>query len=89
MSEMVERVAKAIYEDRNGPKCYPWGSRTKSHRAPYLADARAAIEAMRDLNVSMILKATGGGVKRQSNGEFWRAVIDSALSQPIKAGDRE
>jgi hypothetical protein len=46
MSEMIERVARAIYENRNGPGCYPWGNRTKAHRAPYLADARAAIEAM-------------------------------------------
>jgi hypothetical protein len=44
---MVERCAKAIYEKRNGPGCTPWSQQKKLHRAPYLDDARAAIEEMR------------------------------------------
>lgn len=45
MSEMVERVARTIYEQRNGYGCVPWSRRDHAHKAPYLADARAAIEA--------------------------------------------
>lgn len=48
MADMVERVARAIYEGRNGAGCVPWSRRSGDHKAPYLADARAAIEAMRD-----------------------------------------
>jgi hypothetical protein len=46
-SEMQERVARAIYEGRNGRGCAPWGRLPGSHKAPYLADALAAMEAMR------------------------------------------
>ncbi|WP_158876883.1 hypothetical protein [Antarcticirhabdus aurantiaca] len=45
---MVERVARAIYEGRNGAGCIPWARRDGAHRKPYLSDARAAIAAMRD-----------------------------------------
>lgn len=46
MSTMVERLARAIYEKRNGAGCRPWSIQTKVHKAPYLDDARAAIEAI-------------------------------------------
>lgn len=45
MTDMFERVAKAIYEARNGRGALPWNQQVKSHKAPYMADARAAIEA--------------------------------------------
>ncbi|NNH59431.1 hypothetical protein HLI01_22105 [Rhizobium laguerreae] len=45
---MVERCAKAIYEKRNGAGCTPWSRQKQVHRAPYLDDARAAIEEMRN-----------------------------------------
>lgn len=48
MNEIVERVARAIYEGRNGKGAIPWPKREWSHRAPYIKDARAAIEAMRE-----------------------------------------
>jgi hypothetical protein len=40
-----EAVAKAIYEGRNGAACKFWKLITEAHKAPYLADARAAIAA--------------------------------------------
>lgn len=43
MSEMIERCAKAIYEKRNGSGCKPWSLQTKTHKAPYLDDAKAAV----------------------------------------------
>lgn len=48
MSEVVERVARAIYEGRNGHGCTPWNRRSNEHKSPYLGDARVAIEAMKD-----------------------------------------
>lgn len=48
MSDMVEKVAAAIYMARNGRGAVPWSRRDASHKAPYLIDARAAIEAMRE-----------------------------------------
>jgi hypothetical protein len=51
---MIERVARAIYEGRNGKGAAPWGRLPASHKAPYLVDGRAAIAAMREPGNSMI-----------------------------------
>lgn len=42
-AELVERVARAIYEKRNGHGCTPWSIRNKAHKEPYMLDASAAI----------------------------------------------
>jgi hypothetical protein len=47
MSNLIERAARAIYEARNGAGCRAWASQPKSHREPYLNDARAALSAFR------------------------------------------
>ena len=47
-SEMQERIARAIYEGRNGAKCKPWAHQPAAHREPYLSDALAAMKAMRE-----------------------------------------
>lgn len=47
-SEMQERIARAIYEGRNGAKCKPWAYQPAAHREPYLSDALAAMKAMRE-----------------------------------------
>lgn len=44
----IEEVANAIYSKRNGAGARPWYRLEKAHKAPYLDDARAAIEAMRE-----------------------------------------
>lgn len=43
--KIVEAVARAIYEDRNGKGCKAWAHQPKAHQAPYMSDARAAITA--------------------------------------------
>lgn len=53
-SELQNRIARAIYESRNGAGCVPWGRRTRLHRAPYMADALAAMKAMREPPLEMI-----------------------------------
>lgn len=44
-SEMVERIARAIYEGRNGRGCTPWARLAGAHKNPYLSDAIAALKA--------------------------------------------
>lgn len=43
-----ERIAKAIYEGRNGAGCKPWEKLPQAHKAPYMADAEAAIKALEE-----------------------------------------
>lgn len=50
--KLREKVARAIYERRNGHGCMAWSIRAKSHREPYLDDADATMstiyEALRE-----------------------------------------
>ena len=41
----IEAAARAIYEARNGKGCKPWSLQPKSHKEPYISDARAALTA--------------------------------------------
>lgn len=45
---MLSKIAKAIYESRNGPGCKPWSQITSAHQAPYLMDAEAVHKVVRD-----------------------------------------
>lgn len=92
MTEMVERVARAIYEGRNGAGAKAWASQPKSHRAPYLLDARAAIEAMREPTEAMTVAGTATGIDvdrfcpiEYDPDKIWDAMISAAL-QPPEAG---
>lgn len=81
MSEMVERAAKAIYEKRNGTGCKPWSIQPKSHKEPYLTDAKAVIETLREPTLKMIgavLDAHDRG-QRGYTAE-WNTMIDAALN---------
>ncbi len=40
--ELIEKVAKAIYESRNGAGRTPWSQLPWSHKVPYMDDAEAA-----------------------------------------------
>lgn len=42
----VERIARAIYESRNGIGAKPWSRLMLQHKAPYLADGHAALLAL-------------------------------------------
>lgn len=57
-SEMQERIARAIYEGRNGARCVPWHRQPHAHKAPYQADAIAVMKAMLEPTDGMI---TAGG----------------------------
>lgn len=89
--DMVERVAKAIYEGRNGPGCVAWAHRDKGYRAPYAADAHNALRAMREPTPEMLERAwakisadkRNKGIGRLGLGasfaEYWAAAHDAAL----------
>lgn len=78
----LDQIARAIYERRNGHGCKPWSKLTKSHQVPYLGDARAAVEAMREPTEAQVQDA-----RKHHEGEpylpysLWRAMIDSILTE--------
>jgi len=43
--KLIEAVARAIYEGRNGAGAVPWSRRDGAHKAPYRWDAKAAVDA--------------------------------------------
>jgi hypothetical protein len=93
MNEMVESVARAIYEQRNGYGCKPWGIQTKTHKAPYLSDAEAAIVAMRQPTEVMISAGLNCDAWAEADGGAdvmlagtYRAMMIAALqdSTPVR-----
>lgn len=82
----LEEVARAIYEGRNGPGARPWAHLQSGHKAPYLTDARAAIEALRGPNERMYEAAIRTHVRENGGIEHsphlsWHAMIDAILSE--------
>jgi hypothetical protein len=75
---MIERVARNIYECRNGFGCKPWVHQPLSHRDAYLKDARVAIAAMREPSDDMKAVSVTAGTEYPMR-EWWRAMIDAAL----------
>lgn len=53
MTSMREKIARAIYEKRNGRGAVSWAHRPASHREPYLLDADAALGALAEPTPSM------------------------------------
>ena len=85
MSEMVERVARAIYEGRNGRGCKPWSLLTQMHKGPYFQDAKDAIRAMREPTEAMVNSPMArcyntGPFAEKEVRRIFRAMIDAALS---------
>ncbi|WP_313326297.1 hypothetical protein [Sphingobium yanoikuyae] len=89
MSEMIERVAKAIYEeDDPWHKAWPWPNLNESQGSPepYRRIAAAAIKAMREPTNFMLVEATENAgpidccsVDEKGAKEVWQAMIDAAL----------
>lgn len=40
---VIEKLARAFYEGRNGRGCTPWQDLPESHKAPYRAEAKAEL----------------------------------------------
>jgi hypothetical protein len=78
---MIERVARAIYEDRNGAGCVPWARRGGEIQRPYLSDARAAIVAMREPTKGMVSSGQSKCDDYLDSVECWITMIDAALKE--------
>ncbi len=61
MDELREKIARAIYEDRNGNGAKPWSLQTKSHRAPYIVDAAAALRVIEGAGYDIVPQTDEGG----------------------------
>ena len=69
MSEMIERVARALYE-ADGDDTINW---------PKLA--RAAIAAMREPTEAMLMESSCNAVETERLVRDWQAMIDAALEE--------
>lgn len=81
MTDMIERVALALFKDR-----WPDDEWTPQVREDYRGHARAGIEAMREPTEKMIEASNrewDGRMSYRSSGA-WQAMIDAALT-----GNRE
>lgn len=81
--DMQERVARAIYESRNGRGCTPWARIAGSHKAPYLSDAIAAMKAMREPTEGMRDAATRRtqGLDECLYSSVFTAMIDAEIKK--------
>lgn len=83
MNEMIERVARAVYEARNSGRATvaEWLELPQAVRAEERRDARAAIEAMREPTEGMVQAAHEEAPHIGSVfwWHSWRAMIDAAL----------
>lgn len=82
MSEMVERVARAMLSAHDWTQNHDrtesgWDSVSPDWQEVYRAMARAAIEGMREPTEAM-LDATGGDCRMWAPGA-WNLMIDAAL----------
>lgn len=85
-SELQDRIARAIYEGRNGRGCTPWARLAGAHKRPYVTDALAAMKAMRDPTETMLDHAEWAheddGLLDFDPDDFrlhWRAAIDAEI----------
>lgn len=81
---MIERIARSIYERRNGHGCRAWGSLEKAHREPYLGDARAAMGALYEPTERMLDAARNDGFWEKPDDKpsayyDWKAMIAEAM----------
>lgn len=76
MSEMVERVARAIHAAAHLSFNSDWDKLT--YREGYYAAARAAIEAMREPTFDPEAVSYHRGMTR---ADWWRAMIEAALAE--------
>ncbi len=90
MSEMVERVARAVWSKRrelarewNLGKLPAWEDETEPLRDDVRAEAKIAIKAMRE-PITIKMMAEGGAAIRMHTKvtEVWQAMIDAALEDP-------
>lgn len=79
MADMIERVAKRLWDDGFDRMPDPsWEETTELQKQFHRMLARSAIEAMREPTVAMLVAARRNNHPR--DGETWQTMIDAALS---------
>ena len=80
MSEMIERVARALAESESGKKDF-YDSLDVLTRGAFQRDARAAIEAMREPTKEM--ERAGDDMMRSAafSHSVWLTMVDEALAK--------
>lgn len=94
MTSMVEKVARAIYEEDDvWSAAFPWPNMPSSDQSAdnYRRIARAAIQAMREPDIEVIgafwrqkncgTQEIGHRGKNTDDYSAWRAAIDAALKE--------
>lgn len=85
MSEMIERVARAIHRTEGPWSDVPWDDLPESAKSASRRQARAAIEAMREPTLDMIhcspVTADNFVPYPETCAVTWRAMIDEALTE--------
>lgn len=81
MSEMVERAARACYEDLGGadPGATPWPELRERDKDGFRNQVRVTIEAMREPTAAMVNAADPHGIIMANFETAWQAMIDEAL----------
>jgi hypothetical protein len=83
MNEMIERVAKALLEDKFPPNvgiALRWDQMNAYERSAWMRAARVAIETMREPTEAMLNAAGSLGFCREEDViEIWGPMIDAAL----------
>lgn len=78
---LTERIARAIYEGRNGHGCKPWSHQPKAHKYPYLMDALVALKAMRTPTFNMVEAPALMGFGPDEADDIWTSMIDAAIQE--------
>lgn len=89
MSEMIERVAKALYDNMclaNPHVMTTWETLSWDLKSYYSEQARAAIEAMHNPTRNMVHAALECDGPPSIN---WQAMIEAALTSPDRATNSE
>lgn len=80
MTEMVERVARAIY-DTDPFSGAVYDSEPEYYKEPFRVQARAAIEAIREMTDHMV--ETAWETRMADPQSWWSDIIDSALNEQV------
>ncbi len=81
--ELIEAMARAIYQSRNGHGCVSWSFIDRNHKRPYIGDAEAAAAAIPGL--VDVIEGRAVIVPRECT-EAMRAAAEDALSG-VACGD--
>lgn len=81
MSEMVERMARALYLWQYGKD--DWDAAEPEEQEDAIEAARSAIEAMREPTGEMLAEGPEIIGTVTKSYKLWQAMIDAALGQPV------